>query len=127
METQPWQFRGVAQGMPGGVPLASGLGRIKLVVLTCTPQVMSGIGVPEQIRASDHTLHCIECGVVQGNDPLARLVLAGADVNDALYQRDDLNDAFAALWTAVRVIDGTARVLDSELRDQHGLAMKMWV
>ena len=43
------------------------------------------------------------------------------------YQRDDLNDAFAALWTAVRVNDGTARTLGSELRDEHGLAMKMWV
>jgi predicted RNase H-like nuclease len=43
------------------------------------------------------------------------------------YQRDDLNDAFAALWSAARVVNGAARVLGSELRDQDGLPMQMWI
>jgi predicted RNase H-like nuclease len=37
------------------------------------------------------------------------------------YQRDDLNDAFAALWTAGRVIRGIANVLGSPLLDGNGL------
>ncbi len=42
------------------------------------------------------------------------------------YQRDDLNDAFAALWSAARVARGTAKALASTLRDENGLPMQMW-
>jgi hypothetical protein len=42
------------------------------------------------------------------------------------YQRDDLNDAFAALWSAARVVRGTAKALGSKLRDEKGLPMQMW-
>ena len=42
------------------------------------------------------------------------------------YQRDDLNDAFAALWSAARVVRGTAKALGSTLRDENGLPMQMW-
>jgi predicted RNase H-like nuclease len=42
------------------------------------------------------------------------------------YRRDDLNDAFAALWSADRVVSGAARVLGAG-RDQKGLSMQMWV
>lgn len=43
------------------------------------------------------------------------------------YQPDDLNDAFAALWTARRIVAGTATVL-SPLRatDRNGLRMEIW-
>lgn len=42
--------------------------------------------------------------------------------------RDDLNDAFAALWTAERIINGTAeRIPETIERDAMGLTMEMWV
>ena len=42
------------------------------------------------------------------------------------YKYDDLNDAFAALWTARRIATGTARVLSSQSIDKYGLRMEMW-
>ena len=42
------------------------------------------------------------------------------------YEYDDLNDAFAALWTARRIAAGTARVLGSRPIDKYGLRMEMW-
>jgi predicted RNase H-like nuclease len=39
--------------------------------------------------------------------------------------RDDLNDAFAALWTAVRIAAGTALVLASPQLDAEGLPMRI--
>ena len=39
---------------------------------------------------------------------------------------DDLNDAFAALWTARRIANGTARILGSQSIDKYGLRMEMW-
>jgi predicted RNase H-like nuclease len=42
------------------------------------------------------------------------------------YQPDDVNDAFAALWTARRIFGGTADVLGAGPIDRHGLRMEMW-
>jgi predicted RNase H-like nuclease len=39
--------------------------------------------------------------------------------------RDDLNDAFAGLWTAGRICDGTAVQLRSPEDDQSGLPMRI--
>lgn len=39
--------------------------------------------------------------------------------------RDDVNDAFAALWTAGRITDGSAVHLASPEHDQEGLPMRM--
>jgi predicted RNase H-like nuclease len=55
----------------------------------------------------------------QRADVMPRLGRAG-------YQRDDLNDAFAALWSAAVVARGTAKALGSTLRDENGLPMQMW-
>ena len=45
----------------------------------------------------------------------------------AAYQADDLNDAFAALWTARRIASGFAAVLPAtSTTDRHGLRMEMW-
>ena len=42
------------------------------------------------------------------------------------YEPDDVNDAFAALWTAKRIFSGTAKVLGPQTVDRHGLRMEMW-
>ena len=42
------------------------------------------------------------------------------------YEFDDLNDAFAALWTAKRIASGTAKVLGPQTVDRRGLRMEMW-
>lgn len=42
------------------------------------------------------------------------------------YEIDDLNDAFAALWTARRIAAGTAKVLGDKSIDKYGLRMEMW-
>lgn len=42
------------------------------------------------------------------------------------WQPDDLNDAFAALWTAGRIASSTAKVFGSQVQDQYGLRMEMW-
>lgn len=42
------------------------------------------------------------------------------------WQPDDLNDAFAALWTASRIASGVAKAFGSQATDQHGLRMEMW-
>ena len=42
------------------------------------------------------------------------------------YEIDDLNDAFAALWSARRIANGTARVLGDQAIDKYGLRMEMW-
>jgi predicted RNase H-like nuclease len=42
------------------------------------------------------------------------------------WQPDDLNDAFAALWSATRIASGVAKVFKSQATDQHGLRMEMW-
>jgi predicted RNase H-like nuclease len=39
---------------------------------------------------------------------------------------DDLNDAFAALWTARRIANGTAQVFGDRAADKFGLRMEMW-
>jgi predicted RNase H-like nuclease len=40
---------------------------------------------------------------------------------------DDILDAFAALWTAQRIYNGTATpVIDADDRDEFGLPMQMW-
>jgi predicted RNase H-like nuclease len=39
--------------------------------------------------------------------------------------RDDFNDAFAALWTARRIADGSAVELTSPEHDQEGLPMRI--
>jgi len=40
---------------------------------------------------------------------------------------DDINDAFAALWTAERILAGTASVIpDQPPVDAAGLRMEMW-
>ena len=42
------------------------------------------------------------------------------------FEYDDLNDAFAALWTARRIAQGIARVLGSQSIDKYGIRMEMW-
>lgn len=42
------------------------------------------------------------------------------------YEIDDLNDAFAALWTAKRIATGTAQVFGDRAPDKFGLRMEMW-
>lgn len=42
------------------------------------------------------------------------------------YGYDDLNDAFAALWTGRRIANGTALVLGDQSIDKYGLRMEMW-
>lgn len=42
------------------------------------------------------------------------------------FELDDVNDAFAALWTARRIFSGTAKVLGPQTVDRHGLRMEMW-
>ena len=48
-------------------------------------------------------------------------------ISDELYALDDLNDAFAALWTARRILLGQAqRIPDEPDIDARGLRMEMW-
>ncbi len=42
------------------------------------------------------------------------------------FEIDDLNDAFAALWTAKRIASGDARTIGSGQLDPGGLRMEMW-
>lgn len=52
-----------------------------------------------------------------------------AAIRDRLHGRyaiDDLNDAFAALWTARRIAKGTARAFGDRAADKFGLRMEMW-
>ena len=52
-----------------------------------------------------------------------------AAILDRLHGRfeiDDLNDAFAALWTARRIANGTAQVFGDRAPDKFGLRMEMW-
>ncbi len=49
-----------------------------------------------------------------------------AECRGSAYEADDLNDAFAALWTAKRIVAGTASVLGPQGSDSHGLRMEMW-
>lgn len=49
-----------------------------------------------------------------------------AEMSGLDFRRDDLNDAFAALWTAKRILLGTARVLGPQTKDRYGLRMEMW-
>ena len=42
------------------------------------------------------------------------------------YEPDDVNDAFAALWTAKRIFSGKAKVLGPQAVDRRGLRMEMW-
>jgi predicted RNase H-like nuclease len=48
------------------------------------------------------------------------------DITHNDFQDDDLNDAFAALWTAKRISAGTAMRLGSQILDPGGLEMEMW-
>ena len=43
-----------------------------------------------------------------------------------VHRTDDLNDAFAALWTARRIANGTAQVFGDRAPDKFGLRMEMW-
>jgi predicted RNase H-like nuclease len=61
--------------------------------------------------------------------------LFGTEVVDRIrseYKRsevatDDIHDAFAALWTAERIVRGVANVIpDPPPKDKFGLAMEMW-
>jgi predicted RNase H-like nuclease len=49
-----------------------------------------------------------------------------AEMSALDFKQDDLNDAFAALWTAKRILLGTARVLGPQTIDRNGLRMEMW-
>ncbi len=49
------------------------------------------------------------------------------DVNGHDYEGDDINDAFAALWTAQRILNQQAqRIPATPLIDDRGLRMEMW-
>lgn len=56
-----------------------------------------------------------------GQRPRILAELAGHD-----FELDDVNDAFAALWTAKRVAVGSAKTLGSKVNDAGGLRMEMW-
>jgi threonine dehydratase len=56
---------------------------------------------------------------------------AAYEIRDAVPRReasdDDILDAFAALWTARRIRDGSAeRVTETDERDEFGLPMQIW-
>jgi|SRR5712692_498001 len=57
--------------------------------------------------------------------PAQRSRLVG-EMRRSNYQLDDLNDAFAALWTARRIASGAAQALGSQATDRQGLRMEMW-
>jgi len=42
------------------------------------------------------------------------------------WQPNDLNDALAALWSAMRIASGVTKVFGSRTADQHLLRMEMW-
>ncbi len=65
-----------------------------------------------------------EC-LIDGEWPACRSKIL-AEMSGADFKRDDLNDAFAALWTARRVLSGSARVLGPQTEDRNGLRMEMW-
>ena len=54
-----------------------------------------------------------------------RARVAGA-LRRAGHQLEDLNDAFAALWTAARITRGAAKVLGPPTPDQYGIKMQVW-
>ena len=59
--------------------------------------------------------------------PLQRAECVSQLSGRGTYRLDDLNDAFAALWTAERISRGKARVLSSEPgTDRRGLRMEIW-
>lgn len=73
-------------------------------------------------------------GTTEGQAERERLIDAEwpgqwAAIRDCLIGRhaiDDLNDAFAALWTARRIANGTARAFGDRAADKFGLRMEMW-
>lgn len=59
----------------------------------------------------------------------AGLELTGArlGVKKDRWETDDLLDAFAALWTALRIVDGTALEIPTvPERDELGIPMRMF-
>jgi predicted RNase H-like nuclease len=49
-----------------------------------------------------------------------------SEMSGSDFKRDDLNDAFAALWTAKRIVFGIAQVFGPQTKDHCGLRMEMW-
>jgi predicted RNase H-like nuclease len=58
---------------------------------------------------------------VEANIAATRRVVAAG-----VAELDDLLDAYVALWTALRVVDGRAQRLGDTNVDRHGLPMQMW-
>jgi predicted RNase H-like nuclease len=63
--------------------------------------------------------------------PNARMDLLGSvqqqGINREHYSLDDLNDAFAAVWTARKILQGQAqRIPEAQEIDARGLRMEMW-
>ena len=85
---RPWQARGVAQRPPGRVPLQHRLGGVVAAPLARRPEVVLGLGVPEQIRALEHPRRRFDGRRVQRDDAVARLVLAPSDVHEPLDEID---------------------------------------
>jgi len=74
----------------------------------------SGFGFAERLALVEH---------VFGSTPAA----VRASVPRTLATDDDILDAFAALWTAQRMHDGTAeRMIADDERDACGLPMQIW-
>ena len=78
----------VAQRAPGRVPLQHRLGGVVAAPLARRPEVVLGLGVPEQIRALEHPRRRFDGRCVERDDAVARLVLAPPDVHEPLDEID---------------------------------------
>jgi predicted RNase H-like nuclease len=81
-------------------------------------------GVPMPHRKSSPVGQAERERLIDAEWPAQREVIL--DRLQGRYEIDDLNDAFAALWTAKRIASGTARVFGDQSIDKYGLRMEMW-
>src|SRR5262245_21793794 len=89
------QVGGLSECTPGRVPLLRRLGRVELVVVVRTPNVVVWVRVPENVGPAQHALNGRFRRLIQWDRPLARLVLAAGDVQHAFAGRAfDVPDLF---------------------------------
>ena len=81
-------------------------------------------GVPMQHRKASREGQAERVKLIDAEWPGQRQAIL--DSLQGSFEYDDLNDAFAALWTARRIAQGTARVLGTQPIDKYGLRMEMW-
>ena len=98
VEAQAVQAGLVTQRSPGCIPLQHRLGRVEASPLTRWPQIVLRHHVPEQGRALEHPRDGFDSRRVERNDPVARLVPAASDVQEAL---DEINVAPAQVLEGV--------------------------